>query len=338
MTLLRGLFRLGVDAPIGRYLGCVYEVEPVVKDGVTINNIHFNMSSYVKSCVDAYTTIVQDTITKKKLDPKSAGRLLSLPFAATPSLEANQEIPEEDGGILSDDAASIVMKIMFAARIARPDVLKTACHLSTFLTRWSPRQDLELRRLVCYLKHSADLVLTATIGDKFEDLELVTYVDSDYAGDYETYKSTSGSWTTLRGPRTDFPISYVSKKQTAVARSSTEAEVAAADVAIRKELLPLTVLLDEITDIPMPRSLHEDNTAAKCILTGSVSKELRHMARTHRISTAFLQEAVKSCHIAVNYVMSADNIADIFTKLFTCAEKWANGIGLLKMSIRTPAK
>ena len=52
------------------------------------------------------------------------------------------------------------------------------------------------------------------------DLDIRLYTDSDYAGDHDTYRSTSGYVSFVAGG----PVSWQSKRQSVVAQSSTEAE------------------------------------------------------------------------------------------------------------------
>ena len=63
------------------------------------------------------------------------------------------------------------------------------------------------------------------------------FADADFAGEHER-KSTTGSYMVLVGPNTYFPTNAFSKKQTAITMSPTEAEVIAANHAVRTQGLP----------------------------------------------------------------------------------------------------
>ena len=63
------------------------------------------------------------------------------------------------------------------------------------------------------------------------------FADADHAGEYDN-RSTSGCLLVLVGPNTYFPLTAFSKKQTAVAMSSTESEVVSANVSLRAVGLP----------------------------------------------------------------------------------------------------
>jgi len=190
---------------------------------------------------------------------------------------------------------------------------------------------------VAYIQTTKDMVMTATIGDDIHNVILQTFVDSDYAGDQTTLKSTSGGWLELSGPSTRFVIDFVSKRQAVVRRSSTEAEVVAADTVIRRNTLPLATLLEMIQDVPplsSTFSVFEDNQAALINLMGSgPSKELRHLNRTHKISLRFLQDVCKLNNVLVSYLASEMNSADPFTKAFTDVLKWRNCLELISMKM-----
>ena len=77
------------------------------------------------------------------------------------------------------------------------------------------------------------------IGDARADLKITLYADADFAGDTETTRSTSGVFVALTGPNSFYPISALSKRQSCVSHSTPEAELVAADLAIRtKAYLP----------------------------------------------------------------------------------------------------
>ena len=124
-------------------------------------------------------------------------------------------------------AASIVMKVFYAARLARPDLLRATGRLSCFLTRWSPECDRRLHRIMCYVKSTLDHRHVGWIGDPPQDIRLHVYSDADFAGCQITNKSTTGAFLVLEGPSTYYPIGSMSKKQSCVSYSTPEAELVA---------------------------------------------------------------------------------------------------------------
>eukprot|EP00972_Heterocapsa_arctica_P091329 13475375-Heterocapsa_arctica.AAC.1 len=78
------------------------------------------------------------------------------------------------------------MKVPYAARLARFDLLKAVTNLAKKVTTWDKGCDIMLHRLVCYINSSLDLRLKGHIGDKPKDLTIALYSDADFAGDKET--------------------------------------------------------------------------------------------------------------------------------------------------------
>ena len=61
---------------------------------------------------------------------------------------------------------------------------------------------------------------------------------TDFAGDLEDSKSTSGGVLCIFGSHTFLPISWMCKKQTSVSHSSTEAEIISPDAGLRMDGIP----------------------------------------------------------------------------------------------------
>ena len=90
---------------------------------------------------------------------------------------------------------------------------------------------------MCYINSTLEYKQRSFIGDKVTDCKLWLFADADNAGEYDN-RSTSGCLLGLVGPNTYFPLTSFSKKQTAVAMSSTESEVVSANVSLRAVGLP----------------------------------------------------------------------------------------------------
>ena len=75
------------------------------------------------------------------------------------------------------------------------------------------------------------------------------FQDSDFAGDLEDLKSTSGGTLCVFGSHTFVPISWMCKKQTSVSHSSTESEIISLDTVLRLDGLPALELWDLIASV-----------------------------------------------------------------------------------------
>ena len=87
------------------------------------------------------------------------------------------------------------------------------------------------------------------MGNTAIQCRLGLFQDSDFAGDLEDSKSTSGGTLCVFGSNTFVPISWMCKKQTAVSHSSTESEIISLDTGLRLDGLPALKLWDLIVSV-----------------------------------------------------------------------------------------
>ena len=85
--------------------------------------------------------------------------------------------------------------------------------------------DKRLNRLISYIHHSSEYKQYCYVGNTAKQCRLGLFQDSDFAGDLEDSKSTSGGTLCVFGSHTIVPISWMCKKQTSVSHSSTESEI-----------------------------------------------------------------------------------------------------------------
>ena len=128
--------------------------------------------------------------------------------------------------------------------MTRPDLSFAINKLSQFMHQPTSTHLQHLKRLLRYLKSTINYGLLLQKSAKFE---LVTFSDADWGGNMDDRTSTSAYISYFGGN----PISWSSKKQKTVARSSTEAEYHAVASAAT-EVLWLKNLLHELR-IPLSR-------------------------------------------------------------------------------------
>ena len=87
------------------------------------------------------------------------------------------------------------------------------------------------------------------MGNTAKQCRLGLFQDSDFAGDLEDSKSTSGGTLCVFGSHTFVPISWMCKKQTAVSHSSTESEIISLDTGLRLDGLPALELWDLVVSV-----------------------------------------------------------------------------------------
>ena len=80
-----------------------------------------------------------------------------------------------------------------------------------------------LARLISYIHHTRDCRQYCHVGTTAQHCRLALFQDSDFAGDLEDSKSTSGGIPCIFGGRTFVTISWMCKKQTSVSHLSLDA-------------------------------------------------------------------------------------------------------------------
>ena len=111
-------------------------------------------------------------------------------------------------------------------------------------TKWTRARDKRLNRLISYIHHTCEYKQYCHVGNTAKQCRLGLFQDSDFAGDLEDSKSTSGGTLCVFGSHTFVPISWMCKKQTAVSHSSTESEIISLDTGLRLDGLPALQLWD----------------------------------------------------------------------------------------------
>ena len=242
------LLRKGIvtDEPAGHglYLGCLHSVSshPCPDGPGEVSVLEYNMQAFLESCVERYRSLTGATYLRKVTTPfvgdKNGDGYEPDDGRWEPGAAMKDPPGAADGGaagVLQPYAAKVLMKVLYAARMARYDLLRAVGALAACVTKWDANCDKRLHRLMCYVHHTLHLRMVGWVGDSISDLRLHLFADADWAGDAVTMKSTSGVFLCVRGPSSSFPLAAISRKQTAVSHSTPEAELVAADVALRLE-------------------------------------------------------------------------------------------------------
>ncbi|GJX37804.1 copia protein [Tanacetum coccineum] len=160
-----------------------------------------------------------------------------------------------------------------------------------------------VKRIFRYIGGTSHLGLRYPKGT---GIETIVYADSDHVGDYVDRKSTSVICTFMGCCLT----SWFSKKQTALAISTTEAEYIFAEKACQQALWMKQALIDY--------GIRLDDVSIMCDNKGAIDlskNPLQHSRTKHvEISHYFLCDNIQKGNISTEKVASEDNIADIFTK------------------------
>ena len=136
-------------------------------------------------------------------------------------------------GELSKVSSQIVLKCMYLTRIGRLALLWSLNKLSRSITTWTKACDKRLSRLTSYIHHTCEYKQYCHVGNTAKQCRLALFQDSDFAGDHEDSKSTSGGTLCVFGSHTFVPINWMCKKQSSVSHSSTESEIISLDAGLR---------------------------------------------------------------------------------------------------------
>ena len=151
----------------------------------------------------------------------------------------------ENGEVCSQ----IVLKCLYLVRIGRPDILWSVNKLARAITKWTKACAKRLARLISYIHHTCEYRQYCYVGNTAQQCIFGLFQDSDFAGDLEDSKSTSGEILSMFGSRTFVPIRWMCKKQTSVSHGSTEAEVISLDAGLRMDGIPALDLWDSVIEI-----------------------------------------------------------------------------------------
>ena len=159
-------------------------------------------------------------------------------------------------------------------------------------------------RILRYLKGTPGQGL---MFQKRDNIQVEVYTDADWAGNKADRRSITGYCTFVGGNL----VTWRSKKQNVVARSSAEAEFRALAHGIC-EAMWVSRMLEELK-IPMskPMKVYCDNKAAISIAHNIV---LHDRTKHIEVDKHFMKEKIESGAICVPYIPTSQQVADILTK------------------------
>jgi len=200
-----------------------------------------------------------------------------------------------------------VGSIQHAANTTRPDIAYSVNRLAAFLQNPGPTHWKAVQHLLAYIKGTLDYKIVYRRGAA-SGIRPIGWVDADYAADLDTRRSTSGEVFLMSGG----PVSWSSKKQATVALSTTEAEYVALTRS-SKQAMWMYSFLDELR-MPQerPAILYGDNMGS-----AALARDAKGHARVKHIDIRehYIRERVAAGDIEIQHVASAENLADIFTKV-----------------------
>ena len=145
---LQNEVKFGADpVPLDRFLGVKHTI--IRKNGFL--ECTFDMSEFAGSCVDRFCELT-NTVRSK------------MPKSDTP---AHKELPffadNEEPGYYASVAPSLLMKPLYLARCARPELSFVIARLARRITRWTRADDRAVDRLYSYLNSSVRYMMSGRL-------------------------------------------------------------------------------------------------------------------------------------------------------------------------------
>uniref|UniRef100_A0A2N9F8S9 Reverse transcriptase Ty1/copia-type domain-containing protein n=1 Tax=Fagus sylvatica TaxID=28930 RepID=A0A2N9F8S9_FAGSY len=224
--------------------------------------------------------------------------------ASTP-MDPNLKLSVESGELLSNPSMyqRLVGRLIYLTN-TRPDLTFAVSVVSQFMHAPCTSHLDTVHHILRYVKTSPGLGLFYSAGHQSR---LSCFTDADYAGSQTDRRFNTGL-STFYG---NHLISWKSKKQATISRSSAEAEYRAMAQATC-EILWLRSICNELGFMETDSSqLFCDNKSAIILASDSV---LHERSKHIEVDIHFIREKVRSGIIIPFFVPSSEQIADVFTK------------------------
>ncbi|MCH95277.1 retrovirus-related Pol polyprotein from transposon TNT 1-94, partial [Trifolium medium] len=225
---------------------------------------------------------------------------------ATP-MQSTCKLSKTGSSALSDPFMyrSVVGALQYAT-ITRPEISYSVNKVCQFMSHPLETHWVAVKRILRYLKGTIHhgLHLSPALSSKVPVLK--AFCDADWASDPDDRRNTSGA-AIYFGPNL---ISWWSKKQPVVARSSTEAEYRSLAHATAELLWVQTLLTELQVSFAAPIILCDNLSAVSLAHNPVMHSRTKHM----EIDLFFVREKVISKQLSVLHVPGTDQWADILTK------------------------
>jgi hypothetical protein len=248
--------------------------------------VHVDMSNYVDKVIEVYS---------KELEGRRAPGRKGVFLISEDSIEVGMELKQL--------FHTVVAKLLYLAKRARPDIIAVVSFLCTRV-KAPTLEDLEkLEHLIGYLCRTRKLLMVLRPS---QPLRVEAYIDASFAAHMDG-KSHSGVIVLIGG----VGVLFTSRKQKCVSKSPTEAELIALSdnvglVELFNEFLGF-VLNSEVRK-PI---VYQDNTSVISLVTiGGGIVRTKHL----RARMCLVKEAISQQKLEIRHVLTADMIADGLTK------------------------
>jgi transposase InsO family protein len=260
-----------------------------------------------RSIKDGWLTIDQEEYAKEVL--QKFGMWESKPQQIPMSTEmklTQRDCPKEDEKYKMEDVPyrSVIGSLMYLMVSTRPDLAAALSILSRFLANPGDVHWEAAKKVLRYLKG------TYTMGLRYErrgSTDPVAFCDANWASCPDTRRSTTGYVFLMSGGA----VSWCCRRQSTTAQSSCESEYMAAAEAVREAIWQRTMLEEVGFGVNGALVIGCDSESAIKLGGDPVYHE-----RTKHIDVRmhFLREHVRRGTVALVYVPTAEQVADVLTK------------------------
>ena len=216
-----------------------------------------------------------------------------------------EKLQKDENGVKVDSTyyKQIIGSLMYLTA-TRPDVMFVVSLISRYMEHPTKIHLQTAKKILRYLKGTVDY---GVFYKKGGNEDLVAYTDSDYAGDLDDRKSTSGYVFLLSSGA----VSWSSKKQPVVSLSTTEAEfIAAAGCAC--QTVWLRRILEKLGHTQRnSTTVYCDNSSAIKLAKNPV---MHGRSKHIDVRFHFLRELTKDGTVQLVYCNTQEQVADVMTK------------------------
>nr|KYP50032.1 Retrovirus-related Pol polyprotein from transposon TNT 1-94 [Cajanus cajan] len=240
---------------------------------------------------------ITDLLTKVKMEDSKS---ISTPMIGGQQL-AKEGTPFDDPTLYR----SVVGALQYAT-ITRPEIAFSVNKVSQFMCSPMEEHWKVVKRILRYLKGTVGHGLVFSPAKHIDPFNLTAFTDADWASDPNDRRSTSAACIYL-GPNL---VSWWSKKQLLVARSSTEAEYRALAQAITEVLWIQSLLKELKVPLNTPTVLCDNQSTVALSHNLVLHSRSKHM----ELDIFFVREKVLNKSLNVSHIPAQHQFADVLTK------------------------
>ena len=215
------------------------------------------------------------------------------------------KLTKDEAGIRVDATQykQMIGSLMYLT-VSRPDLMYVMSLVSRYMETPTEVHMMAVKRILRYIKGTSELGIHYRRGEEIEGI--VAYSDSDYAGDLDDRRSTSG-YVFMMGTGA---VAWCSKKQAVVTLSTTEAEYISAAVCACQVIWMLRVLNHLGWEQESCKIYCDNSSTIKLFRNPIMHGRSKHIA----IRYHFLRDLAKDGVVELKYCNTQNQTADIMTK------------------------